>query len=232
MITVITVVLNDKKNISDTIESVISFNRNKINFIIIDGGSTDGTVDVIKKYNDKIDYWISEKDYGIYDAMNKGWKLANVNSDVLFLGSGDKIVSLPDEAELKRYSNCVKYGSVYLDNRIFRSYKNWKLKAGNTLHHQALLIPKNIHTSEPFDTKYKIYADFDFNQRLYKKGISFIKLDNLVAYAKPNGISEKMDVCELIKITKKNFGLFWTIFVVFNYITYTIKKFYLFFLDD
>ncbi len=91
LITIITVVYNGEATLKDTIESVISINYKNINYIIIDGGSKDGTVDVIKNYASYIRYWKSERDNGIYDAMNKGWKIAEKNSYILVLGRGDRV---------------------------------------------------------------------------------------------------------------------------------------------
>ncbi len=76
LMSIITVVFNGEKFLEQTIQSVINQTYKNIEYIIIDGGSTDGTLDIIKKYKDKIDYWASEKDEGIYDAMNKGIKVA------------------------------------------------------------------------------------------------------------------------------------------------------------
>ena len=88
LITVITVVLNAGKQLEKTIESVLYQKYPNIEYIIIDGGSKDETLDIIKKYEDYIDYWVSEKDNGIYDAMNKGIKVA-MGQGLLFLNSGD-----------------------------------------------------------------------------------------------------------------------------------------------
>ena len=89
MITVITVNLNNKEGLTKTIQSVIGQTFfHMIQFVIIDGGSTDGSVDVIKHYQDYIDYWVSEKDRGIYHAMNKGIKQAK-GDYCIFLNSGD-----------------------------------------------------------------------------------------------------------------------------------------------
>ena len=94
LISIITVVYNDIENIEETILSVLSQTYDNIEFIVIDGASNDGTVDVIKKYDKKIDYWISEKDGGIFDAMNKGIKLSK-GDYINFMNSGDFFTS-PD----------------------------------------------------------------------------------------------------------------------------------------
>ena len=75
-ISIITVVLNNKPYIEDCINSVLGQSYKNIDYIIVDGGSTDGTVDVIRKYERHLSHWLSEKDRGIYEAMNKGIKLA------------------------------------------------------------------------------------------------------------------------------------------------------------
>lgn len=205
LITIITVVYNAEATLEDTIKSVISVNYRNIDYIIIDGGSKDGTVDVIKKYTSCIKYWVSEPDKGIYDAMNKGWKMAEKNSYILFLGAGDKLLSLPSNISENYYE--IIYGEVYKGDKLFRSVHNFKLKLGNTLHHQALLIPKALHVQPPFNIKYKVYADFDFNQRLNKRKISFKYCKDFKAYALPSGISAFRKESEMLQIVKANYGM-------------------------
>jgi glycosyltransferase involved in cell wall biosynthesis len=216
LITIITVAFNAEKYLESTIKSVIDQNYENIKYIIIDGGSTDGTLDIIKKYQDRINYWTSESDLGIYDAMNKGWAVAKDNSYILFLGAGDRIEQLPD---LSKYVGCTGiFGNVSLgNNRLYRSTADLRIKLGNTLHHQALLIHKSIHLSPPFDLNYKAYADYDFNARLYNQGIKFIFDNSFQSYALPGGLTEKFHTEESRTIIRRNFGVFWELMATIYY---------------
>jgi len=210
LISIITVVFNAGDELENTIKSVINQQYENIEFIIIDGGSTDDTVAVIKKYEAYVDYWESVADDGIYDAMNKGWLLANNDSSIMYLGAGDKILRLPMEIIKKSYlTDTILYGNVDIQRAIFNSVVNWKLRLGNTLHHQALLIPKRLNLTAPFNTAYSVYADYDFNLRLYKKGCCFFNAKDFHSFALPGGVSSKVSYAEMTRISKSNFGLFW-----------------------
>jgi glycosyltransferase involved in cell wall biosynthesis len=206
VVCIITVTLNGVKFLEQTIESVLGLAYPNVEFIIIDGGSKDGTVDILLKYNEQIDYWVSEPDEGIYDAMNKGWSLANEQSFILYLGAGDTIISLPSNMAAYK-SNQIIYGKVMLGaGKTFESKADFRLRLTNTLHHQALLINKSIHPGPPFDRKFKVYADFDFSQRLYKKGFKFVKSENFLSSASPAGASKTYYRGEMANIIRKNFG--------------------------
>lgn len=202
----ITVAYNCAANLEATIASIAALDYPQLEYRVVDGGSNDGTLEVIRRHrNGLITGWISEPDNGIYDAMNKGWRSAREDSWILFLGAGDRLLSLP--AYLTRFQGReVLFGQVMIGERRFISSADWRLECGNTLHHQALLVPKTLHPEPPFDTSFRIYADFDFNQRLLKRGVPFVYAEELCASALPNGISSRKDYREMLRVVWKNFG--------------------------
>ncbi len=222
-ISVVTVVRNDADHLESTILSVIEKQAiQNIDYIIIDGGSSDGTTDIIKKYADHVKYWVSEPDNGIYDAMNKGWAAAD-NSFIMFLGAGDKIISLPDAMNCY-HQNSVIYGSVLIGDRtVFKARADYHLKLYNSLHHQALLVNKALHKAPPFDLRYPVYADFDFNQRLRKAGADFIFSPYFIGYARPGGVSDRQCFSESLKIILNNFGVMWATLAFSTY--YAMRMF-------
>jgi len=222
-ISIVTPSYNQGRFLERTILSVLNQNYPNLEYIIVDGGSTDGTLDIIRRYEHAIDYWVSEPDEGIYDAMNKGWSVARDSSFLLFLGAGDEILELP--LEIPKFRNCdVIFGKVDLgEGKFFNSKADIRLRLGNTLHHQALLINKSLSPEPPFNTKYKIYADFDFNQRLLKQGVKFIHSSNFVSYAMPGGVSKKLCINESASIVRKNFGVFWAMVAILYYLYQGIK---------
>ena len=209
-ITVVTAVLNQAEALRETVQSVFDQSYPNLDYFIVDGGSTDGTVGVVREYADLLAGWVSEPDGGVYEAMNKGWGMAGPESYVLFLGAGDRLVRLPNELPVPGSRPDVYYGRVMLDGgREFVSHANWRLKLYNALHHQALLIPKRLHPKSPFDTRCRLYADFDFNQRLMKQGVRFRFLSGFSAHASPGGMTSTTDIQEMTEIVRENCGVFW-----------------------
>lgn len=211
LLTIITVAYNAEKTIEKTILSIIRV-KNKIHnieYIIIDGNSTDKTVDIIKKYDNYIDCWISEKDRGIYDAMNKGIDKAH-GQYIIFLGADDVLLSIPNKVLKEALINDIKavIGNVLLSNgKIFSSKFSKKLIYKNTIHHQGLFLKTDILKKYHFNIKYKIYADHDLNQKLYKEKITWIKTNAIVTRFNVDGISKNERNNEIIHMTYHNFGI-------------------------
>jgi len=164
LITVVTVVRNGEKTLEETVLSVINQTYTNVEYIIVDGASTDGTLDIIKKYEDRIDYWISEPDDGIYYAMNKGIDLTT-GEWINFMNSGDKyfnkftVIDILKEAG----NNDIIYGDYIRSNgKRGRSPRNINMLfflMERMICHQAIFERKLLLKKNHFDTQYKIIAD-------------------------------------------------------------------------
>ena len=199
-VTVVTAVLNDAGHIEQTILSVISQTDIEIEYIIVDGGSKDGTLELIGKYKDKISLLISEPDRGVYDAMNKGIKYST-GDFVYFINSGDillnpSILSKIKLEELKE-KNAIIYGNVVVAYGNIealekpRPFFNSKMKfKGIGICHQSMFFPGELIRNEKYDLSYKIAADYDLVYRLWRKGTEFLYRDITIAkYDWGKGIS-------------------------------------------
>ena len=180
-ITVITVVWNNVEFIRDCIESVLNQNYSNIEYIIIDGGSSDGTLEVIKEYEDRISLSISEPDKGLYDAMNKaiglstGEVISILNSDDVF--HDDRVISKVMKKFLKEDKLEVLLGGVNLVKRnnideIVRLYpakrfKPWHLYFGIAPPHPGAFIKSSIYEKYGiYNTSFDLAADFDLFVRI------------------------------------------------------------------
>ena len=184
LISIITVVFNGEDFLEETILSVINQTYENIEYIIIDGGSTDKTVDIIKKYDDKIDYWVSERDKGIYDAMNKGLSLCHgdiiglVNADdYLYLDSLEKVADV-----FKDETTMFTYGQVDLigeDGEIFGTAVSigteslkYKLFKHMPFLHPTMFVKSAVYQKLGlYNLDYKLSADYDFTLRLVENNI-------------------------------------------------------------
>jgi len=197
LITVVTVVYNGEEFLEETILSVINQTYENVEYIIIDGGSTDGTLDIIKKYDAQIDYWVSEPDGGIYDAMNKGITLAT-GEWINFMNAGDsfytdKVLREIFESEISLevdifYGN---YNVIYPAKKRIRKAGNhanmWK---GSQICHQSSFIRCSLHKQNLFDTKTGIVADFRFFYESYQQGACFKYIDVVISNYAAGGISD------------------------------------------
>ena len=199
-VTVVTAVLNDAGHIEQTILSVISQTDIEIEYIIVDGGSKDGTLELIGKYKDKISLLISESDRGVYDAMNKGIKYST-GDFVYFLNSGDVLLNPSILSKIKleelKERNAIIYGNVVVAYGNIealekpRPFFNSKMKfKGIGICHQSMFFPGELIRNEKYDLSYKIAADYDLVYRLWRKGTEFLYRDLTIAkYDWGKGIS-------------------------------------------
>ena len=197
LITVITVVYNAAVTMEQTILSVINQSYNNVEYIIIDGGSSDGTLDIIRKYEHAIDYWVSESDGGIYDAMNKAVSVAS-GEWIYFLGADDVLVNvLNDLAPSFSNHNTIYYGDVYMIRRhlLYDGPFNALKLALDNICHQAIFYPSMVFKKYTFDTKYKVWADYHLNMRCYgDSAFSFCYVNKLIAIFNDYlGVSAKVD---------------------------------------
>jgi glycosyltransferase involved in cell wall biosynthesis len=188
-ISVIIVTYNAAQTLEACLESIFNQRYPNIEIVVIDGQSTDGTVDILKRHSARIAFWKSEKDAGIYDAMNKGLEHAT-GEWIYFLGADDTLYpefsDLADELENEHY---IYYGRVMTlggptipaDAYAFAKYG---------LCHQAMIYPKEALLQRRFDQKYRISADYALNMTLFNSGeFRFIFKDHLVANFNHTGVS-------------------------------------------
>ena len=176
LITIITVVLNDQENIEKTILSILNQNYKNIEYIIIDGKSEDKTIEIIRKYINKIKIFKSENDKGIYDAFNKGLDLAN--GDLIgFVNSGDTLTKESLNYLVKYYNNFQNvdffFGSVKKHWGVLHGYKRWKIYFtwGFYSSHSTGFFIKNKAAKlvGKYNLKYKYSADYDYFYRMIIK---------------------------------------------------------------
>ena len=208
LITVVTVVYNGEQFLEETILSVINQTYDNVEYIIIDGGSTDGTLDIIKKYEHAIDYWVSEKDKGIYDAMNKGIDLAT-GEWINFMNAGDQFC---DGAVLGIASNLSSKELVY-KFLVQTEYNEIPIERADIwylcrrmLNHQGLVYSR-LALNNKFDPNLKIAGDFkhllEFN--LWK---NVIYVDILIAKYHGDGLAARRDSV-ILNWKERSSVLFW-----------------------
>jgi putative colanic acid biosynthesis glycosyltransferase len=186
---IITASYNDFPGLQKTAHSLSAQTCRDFEWIVIDGGSTDGTVEFLQNYEG----WISEPDHGLYDAMNKGIKRAG-GEYFLFLNAGDMLADVSTlekiKAEAKNLPDFI-YGDSFEDGRYKtarnHNFKNW----GMFTHHQAMLYRRAVASDMHYETSYKIGADYDFTCRFLNKAEKILYLPFPICIFETGGLSQQ-----------------------------------------
>lgn len=169
MISIITVALNSVNTLERTILSVLTQEFNDFEFIIIDGGSVDGSIEILKKYDSQLTHWISEHDQGVYDAMKKGVSISR-GRWIYFLGADDLLLDgLIKVAAYLKDEKTIYYGNVYrpIMGRIYDGkFSAYKLASRNICH-QSIFYPRRALEKYSFNLKYPVFADYELNIRCF-----------------------------------------------------------------
>jgi glycosyltransferase involved in cell wall biosynthesis len=200
-LSVVTIVYNNVKDIERTMLSVLNQTYPHIEYILIDGKSTDGTLGIIEKYKERLTVLVSEKDAGIYDAMNKGLALAT-GDYVLFMNSGDEIYDTETVANVfeSALSADIYYGETEMYDENWQSlgqrrhhapeHFDWKsFKFGMNISHQAIYIKRSL--TEPYNLHYKYSSDIDWILRAAKKSSNIVNTHIYVAKYLVGGMSKQ-----------------------------------------
>jgi glycosyltransferase involved in cell wall biosynthesis len=197
LITIITVVRNDEKNIEKTILNILSQNYPSLEYIIIDGGSTDQTLSIIQKYSTKISRIISEPDRNIFDAMNKGVLYAT-GEWICFMNSGDRfansrVISEIFSTDRSRFD--LMYGNSIIE---FQNAKTRLLNVNNKqvfwkryINHQSIFTKTQLLKDRPFNKTYDLCSDFDFLMNMHQLNKNILQLDYPVSIRSAGGKSDK-----------------------------------------
>ncbi len=241
ILSVITVVFNNAKDVERTMLSVLDQTYPNIEYLVVDGKSTDGTVEIIEKYREHLAVFVSEKDAGIYDAMNKGLALAK-GGYVVFMNSGDEFyekdtvktvfATVPDADIYYGETEMVNEQLQSLGQRRHKAPENftWKdFEYGMNVSHQAVFIRRNL--VGPYDLKYQLSADIDWILTAAKKARKIVNVHQYVAKYLVGGMSKKkhrQSLLERFAIMRKHYGLLPTVLnhfvIAFNLGSYWLKN--------
>lgn len=200
LLSIITINYNDKEGLARTMNSVLSQTYTDFEYIVIDGGSNDGSKTIIEQHQDQLGYWVSEPDSGIYNAMNKG--IAKANGEyILFLNSGDVLI---DDTIIKYVCTAVLKGqAIYYGDLLYGTVANHTLKRypntlsfnyffkGGYLPHPSSFIKRNLFERIGlYNENYQIISDWSFFVKaICKYNVGYTHFDKAVSYYDVNGIS-------------------------------------------
>ena len=206
--TVITVCYNASATIRETIASVLGQTYRGMEYIVVDGKSTDGTAEILQSITDRRMKFISEKDTGIYNAMNKGLRMAD-GDYLIFLGADDTFFNedvLEKVAAKITDTDSVVYGDVMFRKRQRRyngAFSRWTWGHRNVCH-QCIFYPKTIYRNYRYDETYRAVADWDYNLRLLTDGIRFAYIgETICTFNDEGGVSSSSKDRDFLKVRRQ-----------------------------
>jgi len=226
LISIITVVYNAELTLESTIKSVLGQQKDLFEYWIIDGGSTDGSLDLIHKYESELAGWISEPDKGIYDAMNKGIERAK-GKWLYFLGADDQLnEGIVAIVASNLNSNLVAvYGDVIYDTGdIMHSWLGYGTLMQNTLHHQATFYKRTLFEKFRYNTTYRVISDYELNLQIYLKKQATLFIPYIIATCGSTGTSSILSTKEVNDLRSK-----YVKNKLINYALNTMLEFYYFY---
>jgi len=238
LFSVITVSFNSIKTIEHTFQSLIGQSFKNFEYIVIDGKSTDGTVDIIRRYESKfLEHgiqmkWVSEPDHGIYDAMNIGLGMCSgniigiLNSDDIYMPWTLETVSsaVVDNPEVDVYHGICRFVSEGKITMI-RALSSNRLKNGMIEHPTCFVRKRTYDKFGIFNTMYRFVADYDLMLRIKLQGGTFYLIESILAqFDEKGGGNSKASRLELLKL-QKHYHLLSKMKLMFNYIKIYIKEF-------
>lgn len=201
-VSIIIAVRNGRDHLDAALTSIQSQDPELYELIVIDGGSTDGTLDILRRHSTNIHYWTSEPDRGIYDAMNKGIKQAN-GRYLYFLGSDDRLtVDLRSLTSVITDPLTIYYGYVRTSKGSSVAdgpWSAWRL-AVSTINHQCIFYPLAAFEDAAYSLKYKVLADWAFNLRCFgNRRLRFQYIPYEIAFYSLSGISSRVEDEEFLR---------------------------------
>jgi glycosyltransferase involved in cell wall biosynthesis len=223
LISIVTVVKNGDRHLEEAIKSVLNQSYNNIEYIVVDGGSTDGTLDIIRKYEDKISFWVSEPDGGIFDAMNKGIRKASgdfigiLNADDWYEphfveAVADKIDDVgPHIKEAVVYCDYYQYDEGFNPQVKTKKYSTMNYRTGMSISHQSMFIGQAVYGKiGHYNLEYRLASDYDLFLRMIRANAEFVKLDIHGVNVRIGGLSTVHlgeSVRETSCVVKRHYGV-------------------------
>jgi glycosyltransferase involved in cell wall biosynthesis len=216
LVSIVSVVFRARQELTPLLESILALRGNDTELIVIDGGSDDGSIDILRQFGDSIDYWVSEPDMGIYDAMNKGIAAAR-GEFILHINAGDRLKYIPRESLRKCLADGIDLACFSVKVANWGDYPprtGFRMRIENAWHHQGAFYRRKSHPG--YNIQYRVFSDFDCNQKIFKANKPIALFQQVVAEQRTIGVSGSGNADrEMYSIIRANFGVQYALLAFF-----------------